>query len=284
MGVLILISTLLLQEGEAMLVRRYGKKYSTGLFFNAILCLFATLFFILKDQNGFSYSHQLLLYGVVSALLFAGGFYFMYLALRQGSFIGTKMIGSFSVVITVYYGLFFLRENIKFTGYIAIVLTFLSVFMLLWKKEEPKKQESGSAKWLVYALLSALCNGFIGVISKSQQMYFSGACDDEFMIVSFLGASLSLLVFAFVKERENFKEAVSSGFLYGAGAGLINGVKNFFVLLLYLYMPVSVCVPLRTGLGYMLSFLISVFLYKEPFTKLKISGIALGVLAVILFQ
>ena len=284
MGTILLISTLLLQEGEAMLVRRYGKKHSAGLFFNAILCLFATLFFVITDQDGISFSKELLLYGVISAFLYAGGFYYMYLALQQGSFIGTKMISSFSVVVSVCYGLFFLQEDINFTSYIAIVLIFFSVFMLVWKKSEQKKQERASARWLIYATLSALCNGFIAVVSKSQQMYFGGSCDKEFMFFSFLGASLFLLVFALVKERNNFKDAVKTGFLYGAGGGLLNGAKNLFVLLLYLYLPISVAVPLRTGLGYILSFLISAFLYKEPFTKLQISGIAVGVLAVLLFQ
>lgn len=283
MGTILLISTLFLQESEAMLVRRYGKKHSAGLFFNAMLCLFATLFFVITDQDGISFSTELLLYGGVSAFLYAGGFYYMYLALQQGSFIGTKMISSFSIVVSVCYGLFFLQEDIKFTAYIAIVLIFFSVFMLVWKKSEQKK-ERVSARWLIYATLSALCNGFIAVVSKSQQIYFEGACDKEFMFLSFLGASLFLLVFAFIKERENFKDAVKTGFLYGAGGGLLNGAKNLFLLLLYLYLPVSVAVPLRTGLGYILSFLISAFLYKEPFTKMQISGIAVGVLAILLFQ
>ena len=103
------------------------------------------------------------------------------------------------------------------------------------------------------------------------------------MIFSLLGAFLFLLVYSLVKEPGKIKQTFKNDILYGIGAGALNGTKNFLNLLILLYFPISVSTPLKTVLGYMLSFLISVFLYKEPFTKLKAAGIITGVVSVLLF-
>ncbi len=40
-------------------------------------------------------------------------------------------------------------------------------------------------------------------------------------------------------------------------------------------MPISVAVPLKSGLGFILSFLISAVVYKDKFTKLQLAGVIL---------
>lgn len=64
----------------------------------------------------------------------------------------------------------------------------------------------------------------------------------------------------------------------------MNGGKNFTNLLLYQILPISVALPLKMGLGYIISFLVTVLLYREPFTKLRLLGVGLGALAIVMFQ
>lgn len=284
MGTLLMALNIIANEAESMIVRQRGRKQAHGgFFFNAIICLFAAVFFIVTDKNSFAFPKELLPYGIASCIFYAGGFYFLYVALSEGSFVGSKMLSAASVLIPVCYGILFLGEAAKPATYAAIVLMILSVFMQVYKKGEDEAKKNSSAKWIVWALLSAICNGFIIVVTRSQQIKFSSAYDNEFMIFSLLGAFAFLITLTLIKEPGMIKKTLKHDMLYGIAAGALNGTKNFLNLLILLYFPVSVSTPLKTVLGYILSFLISAFLYKEPFTKLKLAGILTGVISVILF-
>ena len=65
-----------------MLVKEHGRRHgSGGMLFNALICLFSAVFFLLTDRNGFQFPAKLLIYGSISAVMYAAGFYSMYLAL-----------------------------------------------------------------------------------------------------------------------------------------------------------------------------------------------------------
>ena len=83
---------------------------------------------------------------------------------------------------------------------------------------------------------------------------------------------MALTLFGLILERERIGYIVKHGTLCGMGAGLFNGASNFAGLLLLLYMPISLSTPLTTGVNIVLSFALSVFIYKEKFTKMQISG------------
>ena len=285
MGALLMIFDSVINQGEGMVVRHYGKRHgSGGMLFNAIICLFSILFFVITDRQGLYFSGTLVLYGLVSSLFFAIGFYAMYMALQLGSFIATKLISSFSGVISIVYGIFFLHEESNVITWLAIGMVFLSVFLMRYKKSEPDERKKLSAGWLFWTLTSAVSNGLIAVISREQQLYFSHAYDNEFMIVSFGGAFAMLTVLGIIKERDTLKSTAKNGVLYGAVAGLLNGGKNWVNLLLYLYVPISVATPMKTGLGLLLSFLISLLIYKEKFSKRQLISVGIGAVALILFK
>lgn len=206
----------------------------------------------------------------------------MYAALAEGSFIGSKMLSAFSVIIPVYYGILFLHEPSSLVTLPAIILMFLSVFMQIYEKSD-QKTEKKMSKWFIYAFLSAICNGFITVLTRTQQLRFNGACDKKFMFFSFFGAFLFLLIISLIKDHGKIKRNLKYSVIYGVGTGALNGLKNFINLLIFLYFPISVATPVKLVLSYILSFMISAFIYKEPFTKLKIAGIITGVVSVVLF-
>jgi multidrug transporter EmrE-like cation transporter len=67
-------------------------------------------------------------------------------------------------------------------------------------------------------------------------------------------------------------------------AGLCNGIGNWLNLTSYNYLDLSVSVPIKTGAGLVLSFLISLIVYKERFSTRQIIAVVLGVLAVVLIN
>jgi len=286
MGEILLMLDVLIQQGESIVVKEYGKRHAVGgMFFNAIICLFALVFFFVTDKNGlFFASKELIAYGSVSCLMYATGFYTMYAALKVGSFVATKLLASFSGVITIVYGIAILHEDVSAFTYIGIVLFFVSMFMINYKKYDSTEEKGFSVKWFVLVVLTVITNGMIGVITREQQLFFNSAYDNEFMILSFGGAFLFLLCFSLITERRSFAYILKHGLPYGVAGGLLNGGKNLLNLVLYNFIPIAIVTPLRTGLGFILSFILSVFLYKEKFTKLQFAGVMLGTVSVLLFR
>ena len=285
MGTLLLMFYALLEQAEGIIVKHYGKKHvSGGMFFNAIICLFALVFFVVTDKGGLCFTNEMLVFGLISCSMYALGFYSMYIALQLGSFVATKMIASFSGVISIIYGIFFLKEQAGFFKYLGIILVFLSVILMQYKKTESAEKKKMSFKWLMWTLATVISNGLIAVLSRMQQLHFNQAYDNEFMILSFGGAFIALCIIGLIYERDKLLYTLRYGGLWGTLAGLVNGGKNLVVLLLYLYIPISVATPLRTGLSLIMSFLLSVFIYREKFTVRQILSVVVGITAIVLFK
>jgi len=248
------------------------------------------VFFTVKEivmTGAFSVPLRLLPYALLSCLMYATGFYTMYKALQLGSFGMTKLISSFSGIITIVYGVAFLHERPHFITYIAIVLVFVSVILMRIEAAMQKQNSASgdiSMKWLVYLILCVVSNGFIAILSRQQQIVFQKECDSEFKAISYFGAFLALMIFGFILERRNLEYIVKHGTLYGVLAGLFNGGHNFITLVIYTMGALSISSPMTTGMGLIASFGMSVFLYKEKFTKMQVLSVIVGAVAFVLFQ
>lgn len=207
-GYLYVILCKLLNQAEGMLTRRYSKKHGDGgMFFNAVVCLFSMVFFVLTDKNGLCFTKDILIYGLISAVMFALGFYSLYRALQLGSYMLTIMISSFSGVVFLLYALIHLKEDASFFRYIAIILSFASVTVInLGKKDKTKT--AFSLKWLIWSLVCLLSNGFISIINREQQLLFDAKLDNEFMILSLGGSFVLLMILGMCLERKQFRSVI----------------------------------------------------------------------------
>ena len=282
MGVLLIILNQITHQGEGMIVRRYGRKYGAGgMLFNAILCLFSAVFFVVTDKGGLVFTKELIVYGIIGCILFAAGFYGAYLALQTGSFAMTRLIISFSGLISIFYGIIFLDEHASVLKWTAIALVFISSFLMKYQKGGDK---SFSWKWFIFVLITAISNGFISVVQRTQQLKFNHAYNNEFMIISLVGAAVILAVLGIIKERDNFLPTLKKGSLYGVFAGMLNGASNLLNLLIIAEYQLSGSTPIRTGVGLAAGFLISIFIYKEQFRKIQLVGALIAIVALVLFK
>ena len=99
--------------------------------------------------------------------------------------------------------------------------------------------------------------------------------------VAGLGAD-ALAAIGFIVDRDKLGTVLKKGSLYGFGAGVLNGAKNFLTLVIYLYLPISIISPVKMGLGIVGSFAIAFLFFKEKYTKKQLLGVALGVAAIII--
>ena len=289
MGYLLVLLFVALNMGESIAVKSYAKKYNSGGFImNAIIALFACLFFVSKVllfSDGFNFMQEMIPYALVNSVFYSCGFYFAFVAFKIGPFGLTRLIANFSLMFPIFYGIFFLNEPTGIFTYIGIVLIVAAMFMMNYtgkSASREKKEGTVSLKWLACILISTFANGFISVVTRMQQIKFENACSNEFQIISIGGSFLFLTIVGIITDRKNLNHVLKKGTLYGAVSGLFNGAKNFTILLIYELLPLSVVSPLKAGLGIVASFLLSILAYKEKYTVLQKIGVACGGAAVVL--
>ena len=300
-GYLLILVVAVLHLFESMAVKAYANRYgSGGMLMNAVIAFFAALFFLISDcinpeTRGFNVPAAMIPLALINCLMFAAGFYFAFLAFRVGPYGLTRLIASFSLLFTIFYGIFFLDEETTALTYIGIVMIFAALVLINYKRpvkkdatdkganEAPAAQENGiSLKWMIYLLIVVVSNGLIGILTRMQQIRFENACSNEFQLISIGGSFLILAILGLIIDRDKLRDVAKNGLLYGLCSGLCDGAKNFTTLAVYLYLPLSVYSPTNTGIGMVLAFLVAVFFYKEKYTLMQKIGVLLGAVAVVL--
>ncbi len=287
-GLIYIFAGTLVHQLEAIVVKNHGKKHGKGgMFFNAFLCLFAVIYFVVSDlildKSGFQLPPQVLLCGAFTSLLYAAGFYAAYVAYASGSFGLTRFYSSFGGVLTIVYGLAVLGETTGRFFWLAVALNFVAMFFIQYKAGE-NTDAKFTWKWFVGMIVNVLANVAIGIINKWQQDHFEGQYRNEYLTVIFIGSALVLFVLGFLFERDSFKTTIKHGLSYGMAAGLLNGANNVFSLAVYYYLPISFVSPFKGGLGMLITFLVAGLLYKEKFTVRQYIGAAIGVAAMVLIN
>lgn len=289
-GYLLILAFTVTNLGESLFVKEYAKRYgSGGMLMNAVIALFSALFFLIKDlfidKSGFHVPAGMLPLALINCCLFAAGFYFTFVAFRIGPYGLTRLISSFSLLFTVFYGILFLEEPTTVFTFIGLALIISAMLLINYRgRGAAGAEEEGkvSAKWLICLLTSVVANGFIGILTRMQQLKFDNSCSNEFQFISIGGSFLLLAVMGFIIDRDKLGSVLKHGSLYGLGAGLLNGAKNFITLAVYLYIPISVAGPIKTGLGMVIAYLAAILLYREKYTLLQKVGVLAGAVAVVL--
>lgn len=292
MGYLLCFVVVFINLFEGIIVKNHTKKHGNGgMLVNALTSFFALIFFVIAEATEgaegsiFTFPKELTPYALVSVLMYIVGFYFTYAAYKIGPFGLTKLIASFSLLFPIIFGLFFLDEGATVFTYIGILLMFASMFAInLKKKGVGEEDKNFSFKWLIFILISAAANGMISVLTRMQQIKFNDTCSNEFMIISLAGCCISLFLMGFIKEKKNSLNVLRQCAVAGVFTGVLNGLKNFTTILIYLYIPISIASPFKAGAGIVVTFLASMFLYKEKYSKVQLLGVILGTLSIILLR
>ena len=285
MGYFLIFLNTVLAQGEGMIVRGYARRHGNGgMMMNAITALFASLFFLVTDKGGFHVPPAMLPLALLNACLFGAGFYFTYVAYRIGPYGLTRLLSGFYVLFTVFYGIVVLKEPTTPWIYLGIVLILVAMVLINGVKAAKEEEKGVSVKWLLSVLISLAANGFIGILTRMQQLKFENACSNEFQFISIGGSFVFLALLSLLSERKDLRRVLKTGSLYGLCTGVLNGAKNFITLAIYLYLPLSVVSPMTMGLGFLATFATALLLYKEKYTLQQYIGIGVGVAALFLLS
>ena len=283
-GMILICLGLVTNQFEAMIVRFYGKKYKNGgMFFNAIICLFAMIYFFVTDKGGLEFPRGVCLYGAINSLMYATGFYSAYAAFKHGSFGLSRLFTSFGVIIPTFYGIVFLKEPTTPFTYISFAMILISLFLMNYQGKEHRGKKI-SFKWVLSIIFIIVSNAAISIIGRVQYGIYGNTYKNEFLIVSLAGATIALLILGLIFERDSFKVEIKHCLIFGALAGFFNGIGNLLTLITYEYLPISFISPVKSGVSIVISFLVSIILYGEGFNKRQLLSVVIGVLAVVLMN
>lgn len=161
----------------------------------------------------------------------------------------------------------------------------LSSYLINYHKDAEKvRKKKISLKWIISVLFILVSNSAITIIGKMQYEACGDTYKNEFLILSLVGSTVILFLMGMILERDSFKIVMRKGLPYGAVAGICNGICNLLALVTYNYLPISVASPIRSGFSIVISFLLSIFLYKEALSRRQLIGVVLGGIAVVLMS
>ena len=284
-AILLMIVGLLVHKCEGVFTKKYNAKHNKGGFiFTAIVSLFSMIFFLandlITDKNGLQFGMPVIIYGIIGGLFFAAACVTMYYALQWGSFGLTNLLASFGILITIVHGLL-LGETITWLSWVGIALIALSIFLVKGGKKEDIKF---TPKWLIMTICAILTAGLYGILQRQQQVEFESSLNNEFMMVVLAVSAISLFIIGVIKDGKDLKDIFKHGFFYAAGGGISNGLTNFLTLYVYTLVPISFAAPMKTGIKILLSFVIARLIFKEKYSKRQYLGVALGTIALVLFN
>lgn len=275
--------------------KMYQEKTDKGAFlFSAMISLVAALFFGVGALVGGtpSFSAEVLPYSVGFAACYGVCAVSSVLALGCGSLALTSLISGYSLVLPTVYGLILWEEPLYLTQVIGFAILLVSLYLAnKLPTDGAGNKQRISPKWLVYVGLMFVSNGGCAIVQQLQQNKFSEVngylydYKNEFMFVALLLVVLLFVIIGLVRERRDWKLVLRLGTLPAVLTGVCNGLTNLLVMVVVgVAVRSAVFFPVVSAGGLVISYVLSVTLFKEKFSTVQKLGILLGFFAVILLN
>ena len=147
MAILLMLLNIIVQQCEGIFIKKYNSAHKKGGFvFTAIVSIFSMFFFVLTDKDGLAFDKNVVLYGIVAGIFFCLASFTTYVALGCGSYVMTRLIMSYGILITIAQG-FFLGEAVTFMKCLGIAIILISLYFV--KSDDPKSGVKITKKWLI---------------------------------------------------------------------------------------------------------------------------------------
>lgn len=221
-----------------------------------------------------------LLFGLAGGILWPATFFLFMWGIRN---FGLSIVGSIirlSLAVPVLFALIFLKETLSIYVIAGITATFLAFYLL--RKPSKKERLNRKAAWFFPVLV--LCFGIADLWVNIFNNY--GVKDDKFLFL--------VLIFTFSAVftwTANFFQNVriDKKSLY---RGVLLGIPNFFSTFFLLEaLRTSVFInnsaaaySLYSSAGVVLAFTAGALIWREKVTGLNISGVIVGIIAIILLN
>ena len=281
MKYLLLISDIVGITAQNVFSKQYDLKCKNHnvFIFTAVLSLFAMLFFIVSAGGKLNFNAEFVPYSIGFGIAYGAATVGLVYAIKTGSLSISMLVMSYSLIIPTIYGIVFLKDPVHTGTYIGIILLMISLFMINMKKEDTKF----SLAWIIWVIISFAGNGMCSTVQKMQQLHFDGAYKSEFMIVALAVVIVISVIVGFLQPG-NKKDEFTECLKYAPMSGITNGIVNMLTMMLTAMIPNAVLFPSLSAGGIVLTFIISIAVYKEKLTKMQLVGYAAGTVSVIMLS
>ena len=263
---------------QGVIKKMYNKVDCGGVFvFSAVSVVAAATFFLVRSGFKLTLAAEMLPYAFGFAAAYSVATVFNFLAIQCGPLSLTSLATSYSLLIPTFYGLIFDKDEAGIWLYIGLGLLAVSLFLINAKSGEMKI----TLKWAIFAALALVGNGLCSTVQTVQTAAFGGKYDDSFMIISLATVFVVLCLCSVFTEKEKILPSIKGGWYYMLICGIANGAVNLFVMLASEVVNKSVMFPLISAGGIVLTWVVSIFLYKEKLTLKQNIGMILGIAAIV---
>lgn len=291
--VFLLLINIVFVCAQEFIKKIYLKKISTGsqMLYNFMMIAGAIPIFMITLTGKITFHLPTLCYAFLYIIAFSLALIFTMKALMTGSMALTVIVLSFALVFPLFAGMAFFGESLSWLGWISIFLLLLAFIMIINPAGEEKK--TISIKWIIYVSLATIGNGVGGIIIKFHRTQYPLISSSEFMIIALFGVLTVCLIMLlseirknsrFIESPINYKGTFLATTIYGLITGICNGVANLTSLILIEKIPLMALTLFGKGGIFILTFLVSTFVFKETMTKKQKFGFLCGVLSVILLS
>lgn len=203
----------------------------------------------------------------------AFGQVFLIKAMKVGEVAVSTLFYSCGFLIPSFVSVFAYGESLKLTQVVGVTLI---VFSFVISVENFGKEEQ---KWFVFATLSFLCNGMVGLMQKIFRMSDFGNEQNVFMVIAFFVGT----VITFFIMPKNVKALPTKGFLKTVlGSGITLGLVNVINVYVSGVLPGIIVFPTVNGGGIIASAILARIFIKEKISFRKKIGIIIGVVSICL--
>ena len=272
----LLLASVMLETTKNIFSNRFSKevlknetdiyKFNTFLYFASFLVL---LFFPGMHASGFTVGLS-----VVFAAVTAASQHFAIKAFQTGPMAHTSFIQGVGLVIPTFCGVLFWQEKMSAGKLFALLVLIISMALVL-----DLKKEKINLRWLVYALLSMLFIGLIGVVQTVHQMSPYQTELIPFLKISFFFTVLLNLLFWRLGKTPSTFSIKSSAAGQAAASGVFMGLVNMINLYLAGAMPKIIFFPIANGGLIFATLLAAVIFFRERLSKKQWVGMMCGILA-----
>ncbi len=280
-----LFASIVMESFKNIFSNYFGKKglntFSDAVFFNILACLGAVIFFLIC-----SFNFQISTFSFIMAIIFSvsssGALLFSLLAMATGPMSYSLLFTYMGMIIPTVYGIIYFNQPVKAVQIVGFLLMIATVYLGVAQKEENKI----SVKWLLYAILSFITNGSLGIVQQVHQSSSYAHEANVFMLWTYILATLiSIVVFMFVRKEDRKKSlsiVKTKMTVLGLFAGVLFGAVNVINLLLSVKLPSILFFPVVNGGVLVFSTVAAIFFFKEKPNRMQTIGIVTGIIAVCL--
>jgi drug/metabolite transporter (DMT)-like permease len=258
--------------------RECSTAWTTFSFMATVTVLSVAFFLSLKES--ISDARTLLLTAGINSASFVLGTMTHIEALKHVPSSVAYPIVRLNMVVVVLFSLLFLRERVSLPQMLGIVLA-IAVIVILTRDAEEVKGAFGKVRKGLFLVFVSLISGSVASISSKFAAVYSNKLG--FMALSyFLGTVFSAALIG-KSRKEGTPGKRKDALVIGLLMGLLNFAGFYTFLAALSEGPLSIVVSI-TGMHFVIAVLLSVILYKEKLSRMRVLGMALAVVSVLFLR